>query len=775
MRHPRRGAAGRLLLGSAGALLVGGAPVAARAQTPAAPAATPRPPHAHGDLAGVVRDSAGQPLVAARVRVVEAHREYVTHEDGRYAFPGLPAGRYTVEVRRLGYHGESRSVSVGRGASAAVDLVLRPSPVQLSTVVTTGTLAATRRVDALSPTTVLADAALDRRLDGTVAGTLVGQPGVAMTSMGPATGRPVIRGLAGDRVLVLEDGQRPGDLSSTSSDHAVAVDPLTARQIEVVRGPMSLLYGPNALGGVVNVVRAEVPDERPDHPHGTVSVQGASVNRGGTLGGDWRGPVGPLAVRAEGTFREAGDLQTPIGALQNTQLRTWGGALGAAWVGADGHVGGSVRHYDNRYGLPGGFLGTHPGGVNVEMRRTTARAEGELHAQRGPFQSVRVATAFTDYAHAELERDGEVGTRFGQRLAQADVLARHGALGPFSSGAVGVRGQFRDVTTGGGLRTPPTQDWTAAAFVVEEVVLGPVRLQGGARYDHARFEPQRRRFVNVGSQRIATDPRTFGAVSGSLGALWAPRADVRLGASASRAYRTPDFNELYSNGPHLAAYSYDVGNPRLQEETGVGLDVFARVERRTLRAEVAAYRNALSNYVFARNTGNVSPQAGRPLFQYTGVDALLTGAEADVEWTVAPHVVLEGAASLVRGTVRGTLDSLPASEGEPARLASRNLPFIPPASARFALRHDRPRGFWGIGTRLAGRQTRTGDYETPTAGYALLDLQAGVRLVRGARLHTLTLRLDNLLDQEWRDHLSRTRVIMPEAGRNVQLLYRVAF
>jgi iron complex outermembrane receptor protein len=401
--------------------------------------------------------------------------------------------------------------------------------------------------------------------------------------------------------------------------------------------------------------------------------------------------------------------------------------------------------------------------------------EGELHNHTGPFSSVRVAGTFTDYAHAELDLDGDQGTRFAQRFGAMDVLARHDRLGPFASGAIGARAQGRAITTGGSLRTPSTDDLSLAGFVVEEIGAGPVRLQGGLRWDWARYEPRRRAFVNVNGARIATLPRTFGSASGSLGALWAVADGVRLGGSVSRAYRTPDFNELYSDGPHLAAYSYDVGNPRLGQETGLGFDAFARVQRGAVRAELAAYRNALDGYVFPRNTGEVGRVGQRPKFQYTGVNALLTGAEGDLEWSVSPRLVLEGSGSYVLGRLRGAPDSLPAVDGEPARLGARWLPFIPPPNARFGARYERPRWFAGLATRMAAPQRRTGDFETPTAGYALADATLGLRFLAGSRLHAVTLRLDNLLDTEWRDHLSRTRIVMPEAGRNASVLYRILF
>jgi iron complex outermembrane receptor protein len=172
-----------------------------------------------------------------------------------------------------------------------------------------------------------------------VAGTLVAEPGVSVTSLSPATARPVIRGLSGDRIVVLEDGQRPGDLSAMSSDHAVAIEPLTARKIEVVRGPMSLLYGSSALGGVINVIRDEIPTSLPDRAHGVVSAQGATGAPGGTLGAAVNARFAGLAWKAEGSGRSQGDVRTPVGTLVNTDARTFDGALGVGLEGDHGHTG----------------------------------------------------------------------------------------------------------------------------------------------------------------------------------------------------------------------------------------------------------------------------------------------------------------------------------------------------------------------------------------------------------------------------------------------------
>lgn len=753
------------------ALAALGSPAAARAQS-----------QTTGRVTGtVVDEETGQPIAAALARVLEVHRSESTHEDGTFTFAGLAPGSYTLVLQRIGYRLLRTTVAIRAGADTALRVAMAPAAVQLSRQVVTGTLSERAGDEVLSATSVVSGAELERRVQGTIAQTLENEPGVAVTSVGPATSRPVIRGLSGDRILVLEDGQRPGDMSSTSGDHAVAIDPVTATQIEVVRGPMSLLYGSSALGGVVNVVRDEVPASLPEHPHGAFTLEGSSVNSGVSGGGFVASHLGNLALRAEASGRTAGDVRTPVGRLVNTAGETINAAAGLAYVGRRGHVGGSYRFYDNSYGIPGGFVGAHPEGVDIEMRRHTVRGEVETHHRAEDGSPFRLSGGYSDYHHVELEKSGTVGTVFDQNLAELNLIARHGAHGPFTLGAVGGRAQYRDIVTGGSLRTPSTRDVTVAGFLVEEARRGPVSLQGGLRYDWARYAPQEEATIFVGGRNIPVRPRTFGSVSGSLGLLWTATPGVRIGASLARAYRTPDFNELYSDGPHLAANSYDVGDPELGEETGLGTDVFVRVDRGRVRAEVAAFRNQLSNYIFpsSRGRAELGRQGERPRFQYTNEDALFTGSDGELEVSLTRYVVLEGTLSYVRARFTSARDSIPviAPGGTDTSFvaASEYPPLIPPLHGRVALRHEHPRWFVEGGVRAAARQERTGDFETPTAGYGLADFSAGVRLLAGSRLHSFTLRADNLFDKEYREHLSRTKVIMPQPGRNVSLLYRLTF
>jgi iron complex outermembrane receptor protein len=748
------------------------------APAPLAAQSTP----AEGRITGVVVDAeSGRPLGAARVRLIERHREALARADGTFAFNDLPGGTYTLITEQLGYDQHTQQIVVPAAGAVNVRLALHVGAIQMDEIIATGSITRRPGHEVLSPVSVVRGAELDRNMAGTVAGLLERQPGVAVTGIGPTTARPVIRGLGGDRILMLEDGVRPGDMSSTSSDHAVAVDPSTAQQIEVVRGPMSLLYGSSALGGVVNVVRGEIPGSRPDAASGNFTLQGSSVDEGVSGGGFASFNTGPLTVRAEANARVSGDVQTPDGPLVNTGARNLGFATGAAHLPSWGHLGGSYRFYDNHYGIPGGFVGGHEHGVDIEMRRHTIRGEAEAHNAEGTFLStLRASGSYSHYHHTELESSGRIGTEFFQDLASAEVLGRHDDHGPLTQGAAGARVQYRDIQTGGSLRTPSTWDYTLALFLVEELAVGPLRVQVGTRHDWARYEPRdTTAFVFVGGERVPVRPRAFGSFSGSLGVLSNVVTGVQVGASLARAYRTPDFIELYSNGPHLADNAFVVGDPALQSETGLGLDAFVRVTGSRVRGEVAAFRNRLDDYVFpsSRGRAEIGTQGGRPRFQYTNEDALFTGAEADVELSPLQNLVVSATTSYVRARFTSARAPIPVIESFDTTFiaASRYPPLIPPLNGSVGVRWEEPRFFAGAGVRWAASQKRLGDFETITDGYAVGRVDAGIRILRGNRFHTITLFVDNLTDVEYRDHMSRLKEIMPQPGRNVSLVYRLSF
>jgi iron complex outermembrane receptor protein len=647
-------------------------------------------------------------------------------------------------------------IEVLRGEWATLEVDLERVVVELREFVVTATASERSLEETVRPTTVVSTDQLGEQLGATLAATLKMQPGLAETSMGPASGQPVLRGLSGDRVLVLEDGQRTGDLASTGPDHAVAVEPLSASRVEVVRGPSALMYGSNALGGVINVIRFDIPTERPDGVLGSLALQGQSVNRGGIGDLVLQHGVGNIALRAEGSYRGADDLRTPTGTLSSTSIDNVNAALGGSVVGNWGYLGAAYRFTNNSYGVPGGFVGGHPQGVRIDMWRHSARARTRLTNGWGAFDNVRAQLNWSRYQHDEIEQGNILGTRFILYTAAGDLIANHGAAGPFDDGAVGLRAHYEDFTTAGTQATTPSKMLALSGFLVERIDAGRFRTEFGLRYDWHRITPEdTTTVIDIGSVR----PRTFGALSGSVGVLYAIGNGVDIGASAARAFRTPSYVELYSQGPHLAAYTFEVGNPDLAIEASTGLDVFLRIRASAARAELAAFAQWIDDYVYIRNTGEIS-RLQLPIYQFTGEDARMIGGEGSVEWMPVSGLSVRATGSYVHAT--NTVRDEP-------------LPLIPPLRGNLAVRYGNAGWYLEAGLEAAAAQNRISEFEDPTDGYLVPSVAAGYGWRLWQRAHSLSLRVDNLTNKVYYNHLNRVKSIMPEAGRNVSLLYRVDF
>ena len=705
-----------------------------------------------GEVRGVVRTAeSGMPLAGATVMVLGTGGGAVTHGDGSFRIAVPVAERYRLRIDRLGY--AAVALDVRPGEMATVDLEVAAIP--LPAVVVTGVLGPTATNEAIRPSTVVAEEELQGRLSATVAQTIASLPGVAVTSMGPGTAQPVIRGLSGDRILMLEDGQMVGDVVNSGPDHATALSPASARRIDLIRGPSAVLYGSNALGGVINVVREEVPRAVPHRPTGFTSLQAQTATR--AVGGSSQITVGVtehIPLRFEVSKHQGGDLRTPIGRLAGTQTDMWSASAGSSWVDDWGHAGGSVRVYRNDYGIPGGFVGGHTSPVRTEQERFAGRFRSLIRLGR-VLEAIEIDAGYTWYQHHEWEPPAILGTLYDREIVSGEARALHARWGPFASGVVGARVSWESFGFGGALYNPNTRRRTQAAYLLEEIQLDPVSIEAGLRYDRVELEPDEEELSDIGHIRA----RSFGAVSGSLGALLRMTGQLTVGASVGRAFRTPDVHELYSEGPHLAANSFDIGNPSLDTETGLGVDVFGRITGQRMSAELTWFRNSISEYVFPQATGRLS-RVRLPIYQFVGEDALMTGFESAFAWAMPAGIRVEAVASYVRGTIRAT--------NEP-------LPFIPPFEGRLAVGYSPVDWFVEAEARMAESQERTGQFEQPTGGYTILGLGGGMRLTLAGRLHVVTLRLENLGNTEYRNHLSRVKEIMPEAARALNVSYRIVF
>ncbi len=718
-------------------------------------------------VVGTVKDSAGRALPNAQVSIVALGRVVSTDENGAFALRGLPAGSYHLTATLVGYRPAHADVKVAEtGPDVRVALVLRESPLRLSSVMVTASPTGGDDESLTQAATELSGKALNRSLGATIAQTLSAEPGMAMRFSGPAANAPVIRGLQGDRILVLQDGERAGDLASAAPDHAVSIDPLGAQRIEVVRGPASLLYGNNALGGVVNVITNDIPTSVPSHLEGTFASTAETVTPGGAMYGSLTAPLaGNWAYTVRGGVRSAGDLRVGGGgALARTQARSWNATAGLGFQGDKANGGFVLRAYDFNYGLPN-EVGSPEEGTHIAGHKYVLSGKTQLQTGNPSFPTLDLDATAQQYTHDELAPDGAVNTRFDLKTQTANVQLRT-AFGR-ARGVIGVQGLFKQyASTGDEALTPAANSTSGGVFLYQDLPLGGTagdddarvpRLQMGGRFDD----------YSIASK--AGDPK-FGpartintsAASGSIGVSLPLSEIATFSVSAARGFRAPTVEELFSNAFHDAAGTYDKGNPNLKPEQNAGFDAILRVKTGSVTASIAGYRNKVSNFVVPSIVKDTLVDGElQPLNNFSQGDATLTGLEGSIESILTPHVV----GGLMGDMVRGTF------------AAGGDLPFIPAARIGASMRYDNAGWTLSGDVKHAFAQDKVsgGTVDVPTKAYTVANMSAGYQVIVGGHVHSVTVRVDNLADVRYYDASSRIKSFAPNPGRNAALVYKVLF
>jgi len=704
------------------------------------------------------------PLGGATVQIDELRRQAISGADGMFTFDNIPPGTYHVSVLAQGFSTRRTEVKVA-AAMAPIELEVDFDLHFEEVVSVSGD--ARSQFDTFQPTSVLAGQELSKQLEMSLGATLESQPGVAARSFGPAPARPVIRGLDGDRVLILQDGQRLGDLSSQSGDHGVPINPAAAQKIEVVRGPATLLYGANAIGGLVNVITDEIPTKPMMGASGNLTFDlGTAASEGGAAGDVHLGN-GKLALHLGGGGRRSSDVDTPEGDVENSQSRNGFGNVGLSWTGAKSYVGGSYGYDDTKYGIPV----VEDGQVQLTPRRHAFSLRAGGQGLEGAFDSYRATLAIRRYKHDELEGDA-VGTAFTNNTEEIEVMGSHRTIGRLK-GSVGgwVLNRAFDAV-GEEALSPAVDQQGFATFLYEEVTWPHVTFQFGGRVDHTSYQPN------------GEPERTFTTGSGSVGLLIRPAAaDDRLtiAFSAARAARSPALEELFYYGPHPGNFAFEVGNPDLDPEHALGFDASLRWRTPRVTGELTYFRNDINGYLFraplteeefnariaefaarfpSRDITSPGAESEFPIVEYVAADSVLDGVEAHSDVQVTPQIAVELGLDFVRGTLKDT--------DEP-------LPRIPPLRFRSGLRFQRNAFQAGGEVAFVATQDRVFSTETPTDGYPLGRLYASYSFGQGAIAHTLTARLENVTNELYRNHLSLIKDLVPEMGRNFRLLYNVKF
>lgn len=713
-------------------------------------------------VSGVVVDEAGAPVVRAEVVLVGTERRAMTGAEGRFVLGEVQTGRHYLEVTSAGYAPALREVEVSGAAPVEVRFLLRATPLTLPAVVVTGAATGGAALDLTHAAGQLSGRALDRSLGSSVAETLAGQPGLAVRYNGPGAAAPVVRGLTGDRVVMMQDGHRSADLAGSAEDHIVTMDPLSAQRIEVIRGPAALLYGNNALGGVVNVLTGGAPTHGPTRPEVSAAVQAESAYPGGTAQARVTVPVtGDWAMAATLSGRTTDDVRVPGGAtetsggrLPDSWLRHGSGSLALGYGGAHVTGGATLRYFGFGYGVPTPPEDDESLGIEGRLASVTGRVEVILPSEL--FPTLRVAGSASDYAHDELE-SGMVQMGFGLRTQSLDLQLRQGARWPLDEGAWGAALLARDyVAVGEDQLTAPALAHAMGIFTYQQLSLGEdASLQIGARVDRHSIASRDDPHFGPGVTR------SFTALSGSVGTSVALSGAVSGALSVARSFRAPTVEELFSDALHAGTAAYEVGDPTLSPETMRGVDAVVRVQSDRVMAEASGYASRIDAFITLAPRGDtVRGGVTWPLLAYVQDRADMYGIEGSFDWMARAGLVLGVRGDLVRGELAG---------GEP-------VPFLPPARLSGSVRWEPGPLSLGAGVRHAFAQERvSGGSDVATAAYTLLDMDAGLRITRGSATHSLTLRLSNAADRDYRDSASRIKRFAPNPGRNLALLYRVHF
>jgi len=713
-------------------------------------------------IEGTVTDEeTGSPLVSATVQLVELNRATVTGRNGLFRFNNIPEGTYTLRISFVGHKTINNSIQVPVDQDM---LEFRMEEEVLTSEEVFVTASPIGSAIEYQPAQALNVEEIQRKNASSIGEILNNEPGVSMRWLGPATSRPVIRGFDGERILILQNGERMGDLSGTSADHGISIEPLTSEKIEIVRGPASLLYGTNALGGVVNILTDEIPQNWSEGLSGSLSLQGLSINASGAGLADLTYGLGDWAFTGNFSYRDGGSVRTPLQRIPGTFNENLTAAFGTGFRKENLKGGASFNFQDQNFGIPDALDNPNEQ-IEVEVDKKNIQTHLEWFPG-GFIENVEWRFSGTRFSQQELEfefengtlDEMEVGLDFLQYTVSSTITLQHKAFGIFNEGAFGVNTNLRFLDVAGEEAfTPDGNSQFAALFLFEEVPLSETfKLQAGSRFEYQNIAEKPN-----GLFPFADESRDNVIFSGSFGINYKPVSIVEFGAQFARNQRLPSFEELFANGPHVALGTFDIGNPDLENEKSNGVDAFARLQTGRLKFEVSGFYNKINDFIFRRLTGDVDQESGFPVVEISAGDAEHYGGEAFAQLAVTNRLSVDGSVDFVRASRTGD--------------SSEPLPFIPPASGKIGARYNTHSWWAGAEIQLVDSQNRVAPNEDPTDGYELVGLEAGYRFDFFGK-HTLSVKVDNLFNVTYREHLSRIEDRdFPMPARSIGATYRWIF
>jgi iron complex outermembrane receptor protein len=738
--------------------------------------------HAQNKITGRVQDKKdGTPLLGVNIIIEELKIGTSTNPDGNFEFTDIKNGSYTLRFSYIGHKTIIKSITVPGDRNLLIEL--EEGTVNLSDVVVTGNPFGSDAKDISQSTLSVSNLDLLITRSSNIANTLNFQPGISIRSNGISTARPIIRGFSNNRILILENGLRMGDLSNTSDDHGVSNDGSTAERLEVLRGPASLLYGSNALGGVINIISEAIPRYIPDQLDGDFNISSASVNKDLAVSGDLHYGVNDFGFHANYFRRKSSNYLGGNGIdVENSDQFSTGYQLGFSFIPSFGLGGLSYSSFNTKYGIPvkteEEFSGVEEHGsedfnshhsVDIEMNKRELRFLIESSQLNSFINSFSLKTGYQDYEHLEiLKETGEIESEFGLKTFSADLSFKHSPLFQNLNGVFGIYLLNQNYTIKGEEAFTPNADYFGiAGYFVEQLLIGKFNFQFGVRVEKNIIKiPE----SELSGKRFDAEEKNFDSFSASIGVIYSLNDEISFFANAANAFRSPTIEELSSYAIHGATGTFDIGSRNLVNEKNIGFDFGFRLRKYHHLVELSGYYNRMVDYIYREPTGQFynsessipfnNSGNGFPVYRYRQTDAELYGFELKAQYEISRQISITTIMDYTKGN---------------QILTSTPLPQMPPFRFSVEPRYADDEFWFGFNWKLVADQNNVAQYEEPTKGYGLIDLYVGTKIQSGKSYHIVNLRAENILNQSYRDHLSSIKDFALMPGRNVKLSYKFLF
>lgn len=751
---------------------------------------------AASDLNGQLLAEGNQPLANTQLHIRSINQKTTTDEQGNFTFTQLEDGRYVLDIE-AGSDGHINYSLIHDGSAQTIKIDLEDS----ETIVVTGNPLEHSSLEMASPALIVSGEELIKNRGANIGETLAEVPGINLSSFGAGAGRPVIRGQQGNRVKVLANNSATQDASNASPDHWIAAEPLLAKRIEVLKGPATLLYGGGAVGGAVNVVDNKIPTTMPD-PNGDGIEGGLELRLADSATGEQSavGTItsghGPIALHLEAFKSSTDDIEIPsfaeskllheseeeageaeheeeaFGLLENSNTETQGVSAGFSYISDKGFWGASFSRYDREYGVPGhaehheeeeegheGEHEEHEEAIRLDVKQQRLDVKGQWNEPFANFQSLKLSFAKTDYEHQELEISPEethVGTTFSNDSDETRIELVHKTIAGWQ-GAFGLQFSNSEFSAIGEESFIPASDTrNLGLFWLEEINSDNWHTEFGARFDQRKLKT-----AQFGEHKNH-------AYSFAAGTLWHINQAWSLPINLSYAERLPTVEELFSNAgnnptnyvPHLATLTVEVGDQNLKAEAANNIDIGIRYHTDDVHSSIALFYNKIDDFIFLQDRNSATEL---PILDYTQQDATFKGLEAEVEWAFA-----DTGASYWEAGLFGDLTIAELSDGS-------YVPRTPAKRIGASLSYQHNDYSAELKAIRTFAQTHVAQNELATAANTLVNFNFGYNFYFADSELFAFFKINNLLDEEIRDHASFIKDIAPRAGRSLSAGLRLTF